>query len=403
MAYLQRSIESTLGRAASQFPVVTLTGPRQSGKTTLLRRYFGVTHRYVSLEAPDVRSVAIGDPVSFMRLHEPPVIFDEIQYAPDLMSYIKERVDDRRDAAGQYVLTGSQNLLLLERVTQSLAGRVCILRLLPLSQAEAAGAPDRAPFWERQTGWAPTPNAVSIWDRIVRGGFPELAHDPARDAHVWHSNYVQTYLERDVRSLRQIGDLTQFQGFLTAMAVRSGSLLNVSEVARDVGVAVNTVKAWLSVLEASYQIAIVRPYFRSAGKRMVKAPKIFFTDTGTLCYLAGIRDGQEACRSNLSGALFETAVFGELLKGAIHRGEQPRMYFWRTAAGAEVDFVIGRGTSLVPIKAKASSTASLQRGRGIAEFRKTYPDAAAPGFVVYPGEQAMPMGGGAITVPFDAL
>jgi hypothetical protein len=347
--------------------------------------------------------MASDDPQSFLDANPPPVILDEVQNVPHLLSYIKERVDERREDYGAYILTGSQNLLLIESITQSLAGRAGILRLLPFSQAEAAGQPGRTALWEQTPPWESSAPAVNVWARIFRGSFPQLVENPAHDADFWHSSYIQTYLERDVRSLRQIGDLALFQNYLRALALRSGQLLNLSDLARDLGISANTVQAWTGIMEASHQVVVLRPYFRNAGKRLVKRPKVYFVDTGTLCHLLGMRDEKELRMSPLAGAVFETAVFSELYKYALHHGADPRMYFWRTAMGDEVDFVIDRGNSLVPVEAKASSTPAIKMARGIAALNESYRGFVAPGFVVYSGEQAMPLGKGTIAVPFDAM
>jgi len=256
--YIPRTLETVVRRAARQFPAVVLTGPRQSGKTTLLQHAFGDRYNYVSLEPPDVRAAASADPRGFLALYSPPVIFDEVQHAPDLLPYIKEQIDARRSKAGQFLLTGSQNLMMLEQVTESLAGRAAILRLLPLSQLEAMGRPRARLPWERQRESAQADSGrLSYRDlraSFLRGWYPELVANPRRDAALWHASYVQTYLERDVRSVRQVGDLTLFQSFLRALAARSAQLLSLSDLARDLGVAVNTAKAWLSVLEATFQV-----------------------------------------------------------------------------------------------------------------------------------------------------
>jgi len=249
---------------------------------------FRDTHRYVSLDPPEIRAGAAGDPRGFLELHPPPVIFDEVQYAPDLLSYIKVRVDENRQQRGQYILAGSQDLLLTQGVTQSLAGRTAILRLLPLTAREAASRPDEPLPWEPKKAPArPGFTYAALWRRLLRGSYPELAANPALEPALWYGAYIQTYMERDARSLRQVGDLLLFQAFLRALAARSAQLLSLSDVARDLGIAVNTIKAWVSVLVATYQILLLRPYFVNVGKRLVKTPKLYFTDTGTLCTWPG--------------------------------------------------------------------------------------------------------------------
>ena len=404
-AYIQRSLEPVLKRAAKEFPVVVLTGPRQSGKTTLLKHLFGARHAYVSLEPPDVRAAAISDPRGFLDMYPPPAIFDEVQYAPELLPYVKEGVDARRDKAGQYLLTGSQNLLLLERVSESLAGRAAILRLLPLSFREISGAP-LAPFpWEQGPTHSKRPvlSTKDLWENLWRGGYPEPVANPRRDVALWHAGYAQTYLERDVRSLRQIGDLTQFQNFLRALAARNAQILNLTDLSRELGIAVNTVKAWLSVLEATYQVIVVRPYFANVGKRLVKTPKVYFADLGTLSYLAGLREPEHAMSGPMGGAMMETAVIIEVVRTLTNRGEEPRAYFWRTTAGSEVDLVVDTGHALIPLEVKLSATPSPTMASGISSFRSALGSRAARGYVVHPGTQHLPLGPDADALPFGAL
>ena len=403
--YIKRSLETVLRRAVKEFPAIVLTGPRQSGKTTLLKHLFSGKSRYVSMEPPDVRRAAVQDPRSFLEAYPPPVIFDEVQYAPELFPYIKEKIDADRNRRGQYVLTGSQNLLLMEKVTESLSGRAAVLRLLPLSRREAEGRPDRPLPWETARKSVPEakPSYRNIWKEFLRGGYPELAADPARDIHMWHASYVQTYLERDVRIMRQIGEITQFQNFLTAIAARTAQLLNLTDLARDIGIAVNTAKAWLSVLEATYQIIVLRPYFTNIGKRLVKTPKIYFMDVGTLCYLTGLKDPEHAASGPLGGPLMETAVLSEIVKTLTHRGTEPRVYFWRTSAGSEVDIVVETSGKLIPIEVKLSATPRPAMASTIKTFQADFGKKAMTGYVVHPGNMSLPFGLQVKALPYAEL
>lgn len=405
MPYLERSLEAVVRRAAREFPAVVVTGPRQSGKTTLLKHMFAKRLRYASLEAPDVRLAAETDPRGFLDLYPPPVLFDEVQHAPSLLPYIKERIDARRGRVGQYVLTGSQNLQLAQGVTESLAGRAAILRLLPMTARELDRRPGAPLPWERRgvPRLDPPLSPSKLWARLIRGFYPEAATSPRKDAALWQAGYVQTYLERDVRSVRQVGDLSQFQAFLRLLAARSAQLLDLSGLSRDLGVAVNTVKAWLSVLEATYQVVVLRPYHANVGKRLVKTPKVYFTDVGTLCYLAGLRDPLHAMSGPMGGAIFETAVVGEVYRTLTHRGVEPRLHFWRTATGTEVDLIVETESGLVPVEVKLAATPNPGMAKGIAAFRKDYSDRAQRGFVIHSGSEFIPLGAGIVAWPFAAL
>ncbi len=404
-SYIRRSLEPVIKRAVSEFPAVILTGPRQSGKTTLLQSLFHNKCGYVSLDAPDVRAAARNDPRGFLAMYPAPVIFDEVQNAPDLLPYIREKIDARRQEKGQYLLTGSQNLLLTEKVSESLAGRAAVLRLLPLTRREISGEPEKPFPWERSPGspGKQSPGSKNIWEGFIRGNYPELVADPKRDASLWHASYVQTYLERDVRTLRQVGDLTQFQNFLRAIAARSAQLVSLTDLSRDVGVALNTAKSWLSVLEASFQVIVLRPWYANKGKRLVKTPKVYFTDVGTLCYLTGLKDPGHASSGPMGGHIMETAVVSEVYKTLAHRGEEPNLYFWRTSSGTEVDLVLEAGNHLVPVEIKLSATPRAAFGDSIRVFRNEYPGRALPGYVVHPGEIRLPLGPGVSALPLEEL
>ncbi len=404
MAYIDRSLEPVVRKAAREFPAVVLAGPGQSGKTTLLRHLFRETHRYVSLEPPDVRAAATDDPRSFLETNPPPVIIDEVQCAPGLMPFIKERVDKCRGKTGQYLLTGYRNLLLSEKITRSFRGRATLLRLLPLSYREIVKTPHANFPWEKgaRTG-RHNYNFRALWESFLQGGYPEIAANPKRDIARWHANHVQTYLDRDLRSLRQIEDLARFHRFLRALAARSAQLLNITDLARDLGLAVNTVKAWISVLETTGQVFILRPYFRNVGKRLVKTSKVYFADVGTLCYLVGLKDAEHAMSGPMGAAIFETAVIGEIMRRLSGRGERPHLYFWRTSTGAEVDLIVETAGKLIPIEIKTSATPDRSMARNIVAFRKDLYGQAEKGFVVHPGDVRISLAPAAVALPFADL
>jgi len=373
--YITRTLEPYLIKAASEFPAVLVTGPRQSGKTTILGHTFAKTHKFVSLDEPDLRMLALSDPRFFIQRYSPPVVFDEIQYVPELLHYIKRDIDEHRQQKARYLLSGSQNLALMQGLSETLAGRAAVLSLLSLSNRERSGSANQSPFWQRDKNSVkldqiPTEfySGSAIMKNILRSSFPELAVEPQRDARAWFAAYVQTYLERDVRNIRNVGSLNDFQRFLQLLATRVAQQINVSDLSRDIGVAVNTIKAWLSVLEATFQIVLVRPYFVNMGKRLVKSPKLYFVDPGLAAHLSGLQDPEHALMGPMGGPLFENAVFAEIYRSFLHRGEQARVYFWRTAAGHEVDFVLDFGTEIIPVEVKLNATPTPELAKNLHDF-----------------------------------
>ena len=385
-AMIDRCIEKTLVASARSYPVVTVTGPRQSGKTTLVRKvFFG--HEYVSLENPDERAFALEDPRGFLNRFQESVILDEVQRTPELLSYLQGRVDED-DRPGRYVLTGSQNLLLLERVSQSLAGRTALLNLLPFSRAELTG---RKPMPLEDVGRKiPKHHQATndLFETLFTGFYPRI-HDKGLKPQDWLRNYYQTYIERDVRSIVQVGDIETFGRFVRLCAGRSGQILNLSSLGADCGVSHATARRWLSVLEASFVVFLLRPHHANFSKRLIKSPKLYFIDTGLLCYLLRIRSAGELTTHASRGAVFETFVLVELLKHFLNRGMEPDVHFWRDIAGHEIDFILDQGRTLIPIEAKSGETIASDSMKGIEYWRALVGQARTPAAVVHGGTSSM--------------
>jgi predicted AAA+ superfamily ATPase len=383
---IARTLHPYLVQAAATLPVVTLTGPRQSGKTTLVRATFPDLP-YVTLEAPDTRERALLDPRGFLSALPEGAVLDEVQRAPDLLSYLQGVVDDD-PRPGRFVLTGSQNLLLLDRVSQTLAGRTRILNLYPFSLSELE---ERDP-WDPETIFVPEGARSADVGRslhtLLHGGFYPRIHDLGLDPVSWLADYRATYVERDLRQIVNVHELETFTRFLGLCAGRNGQLLNASSIGNDAGIDHTTVRRWLSVLEASFLVVLLRPHHRNFGKRLTKSPKIYFLDTGLLCSLLGIRSADDLRVHASRGVIFESFVLAELLKAYAHRGRRTPLYFWRDSAGHEIDFLLEHGSQLLAIEAKSGETASASFFDGLLWWRRLIDDGDAPLLLLYGGDES---------------
>ena len=343
--WIERELEAFIAAALKTSPVLVLTGARQAGKTSLLRRTLP-QYAYVNLDLPSVAEAAEEGGENFLRAHPPPALIDEVQYAPRILRYIKAAVDAQAQA-GLYALTGSHKFQLMQGVSESLAGRAAIIDCHSLSAAEI----------ERFSG-QPLEGAALL-QAMFSGGYPKL-HATAAAPELFFASYVATYLERDVRQILQVRSLRDFNRFLTIISLRNGQLLSAQAVAAEVGVSAVTIRQWLGVLESSNIIVLMPPYFRNAGKRLVKTPKLYFLDTGLACFLAGLRSPAELQRSSLLGPMFETFVAGQIVRHFANRGRVPRLYFYRDRDGLEVDFVLALGEQLHLMKCTWHADASLK-------------------------------------------
>ena len=365
---IKRTISEKILHYARQYPVVTLTGPRQSGKTTLCKALFP-KKKYLSLENIDIRDYAKTDPRSFLGecLKEGAVI-DEIQRVPELVSYIQEIVDTK-DKAGLFILTGSQNFHLLDTISQSLAGRTALAVLLPFSYSEIYSH-----------------KAIPI-DKVLLTGFYPRIHDKKLNPTEALSFYVSTYLERDIRALINVKDISKFEKFIKLCAGRAAQIINLSNLANDCGINHNTAKSWLGVLEASYVIFFARPHHANFGKRLIKAPKLYFTDCGLAAYLLDIQDAKHIAHHPLKGALFENFVVAELLKARTNHGKNSNIYFFRDNIGNEVDVLLENGVSVKPVEIKLGSTINDDYFKGLRYYQKTNKKNAVNPALIYGGNE----------------
>lgn len=369
-----RNMQKELKQAAKEYPVVTLTGPRQAGKTTLVRAVFP-KKSYVNLEEPDVRALAENDPRGFLNRYPNGAIFDEIQHVPSLLSYIQVIVDEIKKP-GQYILTGSHQLALHEAVSQSLAGRTAILNLLPMTMSELA----KAGF------------NLSLDKYLLNGFLPRIYVDKLNPTKVYR-NYLQTYVERDVRRMLNVKDLKTFQNFLKLCAGRIGTPLNKESLGNDLGLSGKTIDQWLSILEASFIIFQLPPYFENFGKRIIKSSKLYFTDVGLATYLLGIENNEQLIRDPLRGLLVENLVILDLVKTRLNQGLEPQIYYYRDNHQNEVDAIFKKSNQLVPIEIKASQTFNPHFLTPLSFYQKLAGLSRAPhGYLIYAGENEQKIG-----------
>lgn len=347
---INRCLAASVQGIMTKYPILALTGPRQSGKTTLLKTAFP-DFRYVSLENPDNRNFAESDPNGFLKLYDNHVIFDEVQRVPSLFSYLQTLVDDRAEM-GQFILSGSQNFHLMHNITQSLAGRVAIFRLFPFDHQELKTAGLLKDYY---------------LDNLIRGYYPAM-YDRNIPSRTFYSNYIQTYIQRDVSELISIKDMRLFQNFLSLCATRAGQLLNLNGLATECGISQPTAKAWLSALENSYIVFTLQPLYENFSKRIVKTPKLYFYDTGLLCHLLKINRAEQLATHPIKGALFENMMIAEYVKRMNHKNEVQDVWFWRDAAGHEVDLVTQDGFDYQLTEFKATETIMADQFKGLSYF-----------------------------------
>jgi len=371
---IERTLASKVTSLAQKFQVITLTGPRQSGKTTLVRATFPDLP-YVSLEEPDIRQIALTDPRGFLSNYPNGVILDEIQNTPELFSYIQRIVDENRQI--QFILTGSSNFLLMEKISQTLAGRTAVLHLLPFSLQEIE------------------PLADSYENLIFTGQYPRI-YDRAIPPSDFYPSYIQTYVDRDVRMIKNIGDINAFIQFTQLCAGRIGQPLNYASLANDAGISPNTAKSWLSILESSYILYRLQPFHRNFNKRLVKSPKLYFYDTGVACSLLGLREQEQVNLHYMKGSLFENLILNEFIKRSFNRGENRQPYYWQDNHGKEIDCLLVNGEKVTAVEIKSGKTMSTSYFENLKYWRSLAALPESQEYVVYGGDQSMQTSAGTL-------
>lgn len=363
---IKRSLSAKLKYLSKKFPVISITGPRQSGKTTLVKDIFS-GYSYYSLEDPDTREYAQTDPRAFLTKPNKGMIIDEIQRVPKLLSYI-QTISDSSGKTGRFIITGSQNLLISQHISQTLAGRVAIITLLPFSVEELKTA---------------SFSLKNPYETIFKGMYPRI-YDKKIKPLDWYPGYIQTYIERDIRSIKNISDLSSFQKFIKICAGRSGQVVNLSSIGNDCGITHNTAKAWLSILEASYIIFLLKPYHSNFNKRLIKMPKLYFYDTGLLCSLLGIKDSTGLETHYLRGSIFETFVLSEIQKSILNQGNMPECYYWRDKIGNEIDCIVDFAGKTIKIEIKSGKTIADDFFKGLKYWAKLS-GSSKDSYIVYAG------------------